>query len=92
MASGDRVALARAIATDPDVLLCDEPTGALDLETGRTVLELLQRLNADGRTVVIVTHNASVAAMAHRVVRVRSGRVDRVERNEHPADASALDW
>ncbi|MEZ5143177.1 MAG: ABC transporter ATP-binding protein [Acidimicrobiales bacterium] len=87
-----RVALARAIATDPDVLLCDEPTGALDLETGRTVLELLQRLNADGRTVVIVTHNASVAAMAHRVVRVRSGRVDRVERNEHPADASALDW
>jgi len=87
-----RVALARAVATDPDVLLCDEPTGALDLETGRSVLGLLQRMNAEGHTVVVVTHNASVAAMAHRVVHMRSGRIDSVERNDHPADSSTLDW
>jgi putative ABC transport system ATP-binding protein len=87
-----RIAVARALATDPGILLCDEPTGALDLETGRTVLELLQRLNTAGRTIVIVTHNASVAAIASQVVVVRSGRVHAVERNDNPADASSLEW
>jgi putative ABC transport system ATP-binding protein len=71
-----RVAIARALVTGPRLLLCDEPTGALDLDTGRTVLELLQRTaKADGRCVVIVTHNQGIAAMADRVLRVHDGSI-----------------
>ncbi|GAA1801064.1 ABC transporter ATP-binding protein [Actinomadura chokoriensis] len=87
-----RVAIARAIAKDPALLLCDEPTGALDLETGRGVLRVLQDLNREGRTVLVVTHNAAIAAIAHRVVRMRSGRVVEVTVNPAPADADEVTW
>ncbi|TDB85849.1 ABC transporter ATP-binding protein [Actinomadura sp. KC216] len=87
-----RVAIARALAKDPELLLCDEPTGALDLETGRGVLRVLQDLNARGRTVLVVTHNAAIAAIAHRVVRMRSGRVTEVTTTAAPATAAEVTW
>ena len=73
-----RVAIARAIAKRPSVLLCDEPTGALDISTGIVVLEALARVNAElGTTTVVITHNAAIASMADRVIRLADGRVDR---------------
>ena len=87
-----RVALARALATDPDILLADEPTGALDTVTGRQILELLQRLGTGGRTVLIVTHNASVAQIADRVVTVVDGQVESVRHNAQPAAAADVSW
>jgi putative ABC transport system ATP-binding protein len=86
------VAIARAIAKDPALLLCDEPTGALDLETGRTVLQVLQDLNEQGRTLLVVAHNAAIAAIAHRVVRMRSGQIVEVTTTEHPADPAEVSW
>jgi putative ABC transport system ATP-binding protein len=87
-----RVALARALATDPGLLLADEPTGSLDLATGRQILQLVQRLNRDGRTVVMVTHNASAAQIADRVVTVVDGQIQSVRHNPNPADAAAVAW
>jgi putative ABC transport system ATP-binding protein len=88
-----RVAIARAIAKRPEVLLCDEPTGALDLETGRVVLGALDRINRElGTTTAVITHNASIAVMANRVVRMRSGRIVEVKRNETRASAEELQW
>ncbi len=87
-----RVAVARALATDPDLLLCDEPTGALDLDTGRRVLELLAASGRAGRTVVMVTHNAALAAMADAVVHVSNGRIESVEPNAAPVEPSSLTW
>ena len=88
-----RVAIARAIAKRPDVLLCDEPTGALDYKTGKLVLEVLERVNRDlGTTVAVITHNAAIAAMADRVIRMGSGQITEVHRNEVKARPSELSW
>ncbi|QIS19915.1 ABC transporter ATP-binding protein [Nocardia terpenica] len=87
-----RVSIARALATDPDLLLADEPTGALDVATGRGVLELLQRTARAGRGVVMVTHNEVAAAIADRVVRMRDGRVVADEPNPAPVDAADVRW
>ncbi len=88
-----RVAIARAIAKRPDVLLCDEPTGALDAATGRSVLEVLDRVNRElGTTVAVITHNASIAAMADRVVRMADGQVAREERNARRATPAEVSW
>ena len=87
-----RVALARALATDPDLLLADEPTGALDTATGRQILDLLQRMNDQGRTVLVVTHNASVARIADRVVTMVDGRIESMSRNADPAAAADVSW
>ncbi len=88
-----RVAIARAIAKRPDVLLCDEPTGALDYDTGKLVLEVLERVNRElGTTTAVITHNAAIAAMADRVIRLRSGEVVEVRRNETRAKPSELMW
>ncbi len=88
-----RVAIARALANGPPVLLCDEPTGNLDVETGRQVLQVLRDLNEkEGATVVLVTHNTAIAPMADRVVRLRDGAVDHVERNETPRPVGELKW
>jgi putative ABC transport system ATP-binding protein len=88
-----RVAIARAIAKRPDVLLCDEPTGALDSATGRLVLAVLARVNEEvGTTTVVITHNAAIAAMADRVVRLHDGRVTEDRRNEVRASAESVEW
>jgi putative ABC transport system ATP-binding protein len=88
-----RVAIARAVAKRPDVLLCDEPTGALDYETGKLVLDVLEQVNRElGTTTVLITHNAAIAAMADRVVRMRSGRIVDVARNAQRARPSDLSW
>jgi putative ABC transport system ATP-binding protein len=88
-----RVAVARALAGGPRVLLGDEPTGALDLETGRSVLALLHELSHElHQTVLLVTHNSSIGRMADRVLRMRDGRIVADDRNEAPASALDLDW
>jgi len=88
-----RVAIARAVAKRPDVLLCDEPTGALDVGTGKLVLEALLRANRDfGTTVALITHNAAIAAIAHRIIRLRSGQVASVDVSEHRRTAAELEW
>ena len=88
-----RVAIARALAKNPKLLLADEPTGALDYETGKSILKLLQTTSAEtGRTVVLITHNSAFTAIADRVIRVREGSVADVIFNEHPMDAELLEW
>lgn len=88
-----RVAVARAIAKRPSVLLCDEPTGALDSKTGVRVLETLARANRElVTTVVIITHNAGIAAMAHRVFHFLDGRISRIEINPQPVDPAGISW
>lgn len=88
-----RVAVARAVAKDPDLLLCDEPTGSLDLETGRRVLSLLRRLNREREaTVLIVTHNAAIGEMADRVVSLHDGHVASDETNADPTDPDEVHW
>jgi len=88
-----RVAIARAIAKQPDVLLCDEPTGALDYETGLIVLQALAEVNRTlGTTVAVITHNAAIAGMADRVIRMRSGRIVSVERNARRLAPTELTW
>lgn len=88
-----RVAVARAVAKQPGVLLCDEPTGALDSATGVRVLETLARANRElGTTVVIITHNAGIAAMAHRVFHFLDGRIARIETNAAPVDPAGIRW
>jgi putative ABC transport system ATP-binding protein len=88
-----RVAIARAIAKQPDVLLCDEPTGALDISTGVLVLDAIARVNRELRTTVaVITHNVAISAMADRVLRLADGRIAAVERNERRAEARELEW
>ena len=88
-----RVAIARAIAKRPKLLLCDEPTGALDYNTGKTILQLLQdQSRAGGMTVVIITHNAALTAMADRVIRIQSGTVVSDQRNEQPVPVEQIEW
>ncbi|MGF1605080.1 MAG: ABC transporter ATP-binding protein [Rhodothalassiaceae bacterium] len=88
-----RVAIARAVAKRPPVLLCDEPTGALDSKTGVVVLEVLERINAElGTTTLIITHNAGIAAMAHRLLRFVDGGLDHVELHEQRVAAKELSW
>lgn len=88
-----RVAIARAIAKRPDVLLCDEPTGALDYATGKMVLDVLQHVNQEmGTTTAVITHNAAIAGMADRVIKLRSGRIAEISRNERKLAPSDLSW
>jgi putative ABC transport system ATP-binding protein len=88
-----RVAIARAIAKRPDVLLCDEPTGALDFATGKLVLEVLERVNRElETTTAVITHNASIAGMADRVIRISSGRILDIAANERKARPADLAW
>jgi putative ABC transport system ATP-binding protein len=88
-----RVAIARALAKNPKLLLCDEPTGALDYETGKAILKLLQdTCRQSGTTVVIITHNSALTAMADRVVKVKNGTVDSVMINDNPTAVEDIEW
>ena len=88
-----RVSIARAIAKNPDILLCDEPTGALDSETGVMVLKLLLDMARNhGKTIVIVTHNQNIAKMADVVIHVRNGRIKSYEKQENPVSADEVEW
>jgi putative ABC transport system ATP-binding protein len=88
-----RVAIARAVAKRPDVLLCDEPTGALDYETGVLVLQVLERVNRElGTTTAVITHNAAIAGMADRVIRMRSGQIVGTTRNAERIPPTQLSW
>ncbi len=88
-----RVAIARAFAKKPKLLLCDEPTGALDYNTGKSILKLLRNISEKyGMTVVIITHNSALTAMADRIVKLRGGEVVSVEKNENPVDPDTIEW
>ena len=88
-----RVSIARAIVKNPKLLLCDEPTGALDLETSRDVLSLLQKVNTQfGTTILMITHNSAIAGMAHIVFRLRSGEVAEVKKNLELIEAEKIEW
>ena len=88
-----RVAIARAIAKKPALLLCDEPTGALDYNTGKRILKILQNMSRKyGSTVLIVTHNAAIAPIADKVIHIHDGQVKNIEINKHPADISTIEW
>ena len=88
-----RVAIARAVAKKPKLLLCDEPTGALDYQTGKQVLQILQDMSRkEGATVIIVTHNAALAPIADRVIRMRDARIHSIEINPRPQDISSLEY
>ncbi|MCI6514188.1 MAG: ABC transporter ATP-binding protein [Erysipelotrichaceae bacterium] len=88
-----RVAIARALAKNPKLLLCDEPTGALDYVTGKQILKLLQdTCRKTGMTVIVITHNLAICPMGDRVIKVKSGKIESDELNEHPQDVSTIEW
>ena len=88
-----RVAIARALAKNPKLLLCDEPTGALDYVTGKQILRLLQdTCRKQGMTVIVITHNLAICPMGDRVIRVKSGKIESDVINEHPQDISTIEW
>ena len=88
-----RVSIARAIAKNPKLLLCDEPTGALDYETGKAILKLLHDVcRKDNKTVIVITHNSALTQMADRVIHIKNGQVSSMEINENPADVSVIEW
>jgi putative ABC transport system ATP-binding protein len=88
-----RVAIARALAKNPKILLCDEPTGALDYETGKTILRLLQgSCRKTGKTVIVITHNHAIAGMADRVIQLKNGGIVKIERNPNPLPVEQIEW
>ena len=88
-----RVAIARALAKNPKLLLCDEPTGALDYQTGKGILKLLQDMCRDkGVTVVVITHNMAITQMADRIIKIKSGKVDAITENPNPSSVADLEW
>jgi len=88
-----RVSIARAVAKNPEILLCDEPTGALDFNTGITILSLLRKVNREmGKTVIVITHNSDIAFMADRVIKMRSGRIIDDHINESPTAVEEIKW
>ena len=88
-----RVSIARAIAKNPKLLLCDEPTGALDYETGKAILKLLHDVCRNNKkTVIVITHNQAITQMADRVIHIKNGKVSSEEINGHPADVSVIEW
>ena len=87
------VSIARALAKNPKLLLCDEPTGALDYQTGKAILKLLQDMCRErGMTVIVITHNSALTPMADRVIRIKNGKVSEMHRNEHPVSVETIEW
>lgn len=89
----ERVSIARALAKNPKLLLCDEPTGALDYNTGKSILKLLQdTCREKGMTVILITHNSAIAPMADRVIQIKNGRVSKVIKNVAPVSVETIEW
>ena len=88
-----RVAIARAIAKNPKLLLCDEPTGALDYKTGKSILKLLQEMaRKEKMTVAIITHNGAIAPMADKVIHFKNGTAEKIEINDNPISIDEIEW
>lgn len=88
-----RVSIARALAKNPKLLLCDEPTGALDYQTGKAILKLLQDMCRErGMTVIVITHNSALTPMADRVIKIKNGKVSRMTMNDHPTTIEEIEW
>ena len=88
-----RVSIARALAKNPKLLLCDEPTGALDYQTGKAILKLLQDMCRErGMTVIVITHNSAIAPMADRIIKIKNGKVSSMKMNENPMNVEDIDW
>ena len=88
-----RVSIARALAKNPKLLLCDEPTGALDYQTGKAIVKLLQDMCRErGMTVIVITHNSAIAPMADRVIKIKNGRVSKMYQNESPVSVETIEW
>lgn len=88
-----RVSIARALAKNPKLLLCDEPTGALDYQTGKAILKLLQDMCREkGMTVIVITHNSALTPMADRVIKIKNGKVSQMTQNEHPIPVEEIEW
>ena len=88
-----RVSIARALAKNPKLLLCDEPTGALDYQTGKAILKLLQDMCREkGMTVIVITHNSALTPMADRVIHIKNGTVSSMELNDHPTPVEEIEW
>lgn len=88
-----RVSIARALAKNPKLLLCDEPTGALDYQTGKSILKLLQDMCREkGMTVIVITHNSALTPMADRVIKIKNGKVSRMTLNDHPTSVEEIEW
>lgn len=88
-----RVSIARALAKNPKLLLCDEPTGALDYQTGKSILKLLQDMCREkGMTVIVITHNSALTPMADKVIRIKNGKVSSMVRNDHPTSVEEIEW
>lgn len=88
-----RVSIARALAKNPKLLLCDEPTGALDYQTGKSILKLLQDMCRErGMTVIVITHNSALTPMADRVIKIKNGKVSRMILNDHPTPVEEIEW
>lgn len=88
-----RVAIARALCKNPDILLCDEPTGALDYKTGKSILELLVTIcRKSGKTVIVVTHNSSIAPIGDMVIKMNSGKIVNIEKNDNPVSVGSVEW
>jgi putative ABC transport system ATP-binding protein len=88
-----RVSIARALAKNPKLLLCDEPTGALDYNTGKSILKLLQdTCREKGMTVILITHNSAIAPMADRVIRIKNGKVSDITVNDNPVSVETIEW
>lgn len=88
-----RVSIARALAKNPKLLLCDEPTGALDYNTGKAILKLLQdTCREKGMTVILITHNSAIAPMADRVIHIKNGKVSKIIQNDHPVPVETIEW
>lgn len=88
-----RVSIARAIAKNPDIILCDEPTGALDYETGKEILGLLSSAaRRDGKIVIIVTHNSALTEMGDHLLRIKNGKIVEDRMNPNPKDIRDIEW
>ena len=88
-----RVSIARALVKNPRLILADEPTAALDFQTGQEVLVVMEKIVREhGTTVVMITHNAEIAKMADRVIKLRSGKIASIKRNFHPLPATEIEW